>query len=122
MLRLRLVSPAFVSKRITKKTGCSVVVMIVVIEPGLAAVLQLISRGHRHRHLCARPCRCCCGGDCGAATAAPAAPAAAAAAAAAAVAVAVAAAAVLLLVSWCGAGPAPVGESRCYLTMSEFKI
>ena len=41
--------------------------MIVVIEPGQAAVPQLIWRGHRHRHLRPRCCCCCCG--CGAATA-----------------------------------------------------
>ena len=40
------------------KTGCFVVVMIVVIEPGRAAVPQLIWRGHRH--LRPRPRRCCC--------------------------------------------------------------
>ena len=61
--RLRLVSPAFVYK--IKKTGCSVVVvMMVMIEPGRAAVPQLMWRGHRHRHLLPRPrcCCCCCGG------------------------------------------------------------
>ena len=67
MLLLRLVSPAFVSK----KTGCCVVeVMTVVIEPGRAAVPQLIWRGHRR--LRPRRCCCCCGGcgcGCGAATA-----------------------------------------------------
>ena len=57
-----------------KKTGCSVVVvMIVVIERGRAAVPQLFWRVHRHRHLRPRPrihrCCCCCGSGCGAATA-----------------------------------------------------
>ena len=52
-----------------KKTGCSVVVVVmnVVVEPGRAAVPQLIWRGHRH--LRPRPRRCCCGCGCGAATA-----------------------------------------------------
>ena len=56
VLRLRLVSRAFVSK---KKTGCSVVVMIVVIELGRAAVSQFILRGHRHLRP-RRRCCCCC--------------------------------------------------------------
>ena len=55
---------------IKKKTGCPVVVMIVVIEPGRAAVRQLIWRGYRQL----RPRRCwrCrrgCGCGCGVATA-----------------------------------------------------
>ena len=64
MLRLRVVSPAFVSKYIYK-TGCSVVVVIVVIEPGRAELL----------------CRNPSGGAIATATSVPA-PAAAAAAAA----------------------------------------
>ena len=101
-------------------TVCSVVVvMVMVIEPGRAAVPQLIWQGLRHRHLrsrrCCYCCCCCCfsGCGCGAATSSPL--------------------LLLLLLGCCWAVVAlllgccwsdcvaPVGESRCYRTMSKFK-
>ena len=64
VLRLRLVSPAFVSNKHDKKLDfcCCGDDRGDRARPSRAAVPQLIWRGHRHRNLrpCPRRCCCCC--------------------------------------------------------------